>query len=132
MVEAITLDDRNLTLLVDAETRDIIFDDDGHMQLIFADETTAQCVRLTLQTWKEEFFLDTSHGTEYERILGKKNNDISNDEAAEVIREAIFQELDVAEVDRVSVSFDDVNRQATSFFIAKLRSGATISTEVTA
>ena len=37
-----------MTLKIDPETMDIPLDEDGNMVLIYGDETTAQCVRLTL------------------------------------------------------------------------------------
>ena len=84
--------DRNMTLKIDPETMDIPIDEDGNMVLIYGDETTAQCVRLTLLTWKGGFPLDESHGTDYERIFGRRRSDLESDEVEEVLREAIFQE----------------------------------------
>ena len=40
-----------MTLKIDPETMDIPIDEDGNMVLIYGDETTAQCVRLSLLTW---------------------------------------------------------------------------------
>jgi hypothetical protein len=120
--------ERNMTLHIDAESRDLTFDDNGFMELIFGDKTTAQCVRLTLQTWKEEFFLDITHGTRYERILGKKPFELSRDEIAEVLREAIFQETDIAQIDNVTAEVG--GRTITASFFATLYNGQTISMEV--
>jgi len=122
-------DKRNMTLRIDPSTRDIPLDDEGSMELIYGDDTTAQAVRLTLQTWKEEFPLDTTHGTEYDRILGKKPHELEEDEVGEVIREAIFQETDVAQVGSLETA---INGRALSVaFTGTLYSGQTISTEVT-
>jgi hypothetical protein len=120
--------ERNMTLLIDYETRDLSFDGDGIMELIFGDTTTAQCVRITLQTWKEEFFLDVTHGTRYERILGKKPHELSRDEIAEVLREAIFQETDIAQIDNMKAEVGERNINAE--FFATLYNGQTISMEV--
>lgn len=122
-------DDRNMTLRIGLEDRDLVLDDDGFIEHIYGDETTAQCVRLTLQTWKNEFFLDITHGTEYDRILGKKPHELPNDEVGEVLREAIFQETDVAQVNRVTADIGEM--AVTAEFEGQLYSGKTISMEVT-
>ena len=50
--------EENYTLKIDPESRDITFDADGMMETVSGDDTTAQAVRLTLQTWLGEFALD--------------------------------------------------------------------------
>jgi len=122
-------DNRNKTIRIDPESRDIVLDEHGSMEMIYADETTAQCVRLTLQTWITEFPLDVTHGTDYGRILGKKASELEEDEAEEVLRDAILQEQDVAQVD--SVSAEIAGRSIAASFKGTLYSGQTISTEVT-
>ena len=104
--------DRNMTFKIDPETMDIPLDEDGNMVLIYGDETTAQCVRLTLLTWKGGFPLDESHGTDYE-----------------VLREAIFQETDVEQIDQLDAETD--GRELSVTFSGTLYSGQTISMEVT-
>lgn len=47
--------ERNKTLRIDPETMDIPIDENGDMEYIYGDDTTAQCVRLTLLTWKGTF-----------------------------------------------------------------------------
>ena len=64
--------DDNYTLKIDPNTRDLVLDDDGVMVTVAGPLTSAQCVRLTLQAWRGEFPFVPSHGTEYERIMGKK------------------------------------------------------------
>jgi len=123
------MNDSNMALLINSDTRDLDFDDNGLMQCVYGDDTTAQSVRLTLQTWLSEFFLDVTHGTEYERILGKKPSELPHDEVGEVLRAAILQEHGVAQVD--SVKADIEGRVASAHFVARLNSGRTISTEVT-
>lgn len=94
--------EENYTLKIDPESRDITFDADGMMETVSGDDTTAQAVRLTLQTWLGEFALVPSHGTDYEAIMGKKPKDLTEDEIPEVIRAAIFQEPEVQEVEEVN------------------------------
>lgn len=57
----------NITLRIDQETQDLVLDDSGSLELIGDAETVAQCVRLTLETFKGEWFLDTDHGTDYDK-----------------------------------------------------------------
>lgn len=121
--------DENMTLLIDPETRDLVIDEQGLMLLVYGDETTAQCVRLTLQTWIGEFFLDLTHGTEYERILGKKPHELPTDEIGEVLRAAIFQEGDVEHIDDITAEIAE--KEITAAFAATLYSGRIISMEVT-
>ena len=66
----------NWTLKIDPESRDLILDDAGALETISGDETTAQAVRLTLEVYRGEFPFDPTHGTEYERIMGKKRSEL--------------------------------------------------------
>lgn len=120
--------DNNMTLLIDPETRDLVFDEEGNFQKIFDRDTTVQNVRHALLTWKAEFFADETHGTDYERILGMSLNEADDDEIKEVIREAIFQEPDVSRIDFMTVSYD--RRNITAAFTATLADGETITLEV--
>lgn len=120
--------DRNMTLLIDPETMDLVFDDAGIMRTISGDITTAQCVRLTLLAEKESFPLDTTHGIRLNRILGRKNSDLHEDETNEVLREAIFQEQDIASIESMAAEVD--GRILHAQFSGTLYSGRTISMEV--
>lgn len=122
--------EENMTLLVDPETRDLAFDDDGDFKKIFDADTTVQNVRHALLTWKAEFFADLIHGTEYERIVGMNQNEIDLNEVQDIIREAIFQEDDISRIDTITVSYD--GRTVAAAFTATLVSGETIALEVTA
>ncbi|GHU69634.1 hypothetical protein FACS1894184_13960 [Clostridia bacterium] len=95
------------TLRIDPQTQDLTFDSDGNMELIYDRETTAQCVRLTLLAYHGDFPLDTTHGTQWPRILGRKLSDLQDDEAAGILREAILQETEVRYVDSMSITRDD-------------------------
>lgn len=120
----------NMTLLIDPETRDLVFDDAGSFKKIFDTDTTIQNVRHALLTWKAEFFADREHGTDYERIMGVNQNDLEQGEVEEVIREAVFQESEVSRVDEISVSFE--RRSVSVEISATLASGETINLGVTA
>ena len=119
----------NYTLRIDPESRDITFDTDGMMETVAGDDTTAQAVRLTLQTWLGEFALVPSHGTNYEAIMGKKPKDLTEDEIPEVVRAAIFQEPEVEEVEEVT--YTQAGRSLDILFVGRLSNGNIISSEVT-
>lgn len=120
----------NMTLLIDPESRDLVFDENGDFKKIYGEDTTVQNVRHALITWKAEFFADQVHGTDYERIMGTSQNDIDLEEIKEILREAIFQENDVSRIDELNISYD--GRNVTAEFSAVLVSGEKISLEVTA
>ena len=62
--------------------------------------------------------------------MGTNQNEIDVEEIKEIIREAIFQETDVARVDELTVSYD--GRSVSAEFSATLVDGEQISLEVTA
>lgn len=122
--------DENWTLKIDPDSRDIILDDAGVLETVSGDETTAQAVRLTLEVYKGEFPFDPTHGTEHKRIMGRKRRDLEEDEVPEVIRAAVFQEPQVAEVS--SVEYELEGRGLEISVTGRLQSGRTITTEVSA
>lgn len=119
----------NMTLLIDPETRDLVFDEAGSFKKIYDADTTVQNVRHALLTWKAEFFADETHGTDYERIMGVRQNDIDQSEIEEIIREAVFQEPDVSRVDALTVSYE--KRSISVEISAVLTSGEKIRLGVT-
>lgn len=119
-----------MTLMIDTETRDLVFDEDGFFKTVHGDDTMVQNVRHALITWKKEFFADLEHGTEYERIMGTNQNDIDIEEIKEILREAILQEPEVARVDKLTASYD--GRNVSAEFSATLVNGNKINLEVTA
>ncbi len=119
----------NMTLQIDPETRDLVFDEDGAFRKIYEVDTIIQNVRNTLLTWKAEFFADETHGTDYERILGKNQNEIDDGEIEEVIREAIFQEPSVTRIDSLKYSYE--GRAVTVTIAATLENDEKIKLEVT-
>ena len=120
----------NMTLLIDPETRDLVFDAEGSFQKIYDEDTVVQNIRHALVTWKQEFFADPEHGTDYERIMGTNQNEIEVEEIKEILREAIFQEPDVSRIDEMTVSYD--GRSVSAMFSATLVNDEQISLEVTA
>lgn len=120
----------DMTLLIDPETQDLVFDEDGCFKKIYDADTTTQNVRHTLLSWKSEFFADTEHGTDYKKIMGVNQNDIDEEEIKEILREAVFQEPEVSIINSINLSYD--NRAITAEISATLTSGETITVEVTA
>lgn len=120
----------NMTLLVAPDTRDLVFDENGSFEKIYGTDTVVQNVRHALLTWKKEFFADLDHGTDYESVMGKNQNEIEDDEIKEILREAIFQEPAVSRINSMSVTYD--SRSISAVFSATLEDGETIALEVTA
>ena len=120
----------NMTLLIDPETRDLVFDAEGSFQKIYDEDTVVQNIRHALVTWKQEFFADPEHGTDYERIMGTNQNEIEVEEIKEILREAIFQEPNVSRIDAMTVTYD--GRSISAEFSATLVNDEQISLEVTA
>ena len=120
----------NMTLLINPKTRDLVFDENGNFKKIYDTNTIVQNVRHALVTWKAEFFADQTHGTDYERIMGKNVNEVDVNEIKEVLREAIFQEPRVQWINSLDVTYD--GRNVTAVFAAALSDGETISMEVSA
>ena len=118
-----------MTLLIDPDTRDLVFDDDGSFKKIYETDTIVQNVRHALITWKNEFFADDEHGTDYDRIMGVNQNELDDDEVREVIREAVFQEPYVSRVEKIDVTYE--NRNITVQLLAVLMDEEKITLEVT-
>lgn len=119
-----------ITLLIDPETRDLVFDNEGSFKKIYETDTIVQNVRHALVTWKNEFFADEEHGTDYDRIMGVNQNEADEDEVKEVIREAVFQEPYVSRIERIDVTYE--NRDITVQLSAVLMNEEKITLEVTA
>ena len=122
----------NIGLYIDHHTRDIVIDPESYdfKQTMDAD-TVAQCVKATLQVYKEEWFLDIEHGTAYREMLGVKPLP-SNTSIQRILREAIYQEPDVQYINRLDYEIDNQNRSIHVLFDATLVDGMTISVEVEA
>lgn len=118
-----------MTLLIDPETRDLVFDVDGTFKKIYETDSIVQNVRHALITWKNEFFADEEHGTDYDRIIGVNQNDIDEDEVKEVIREAVFQEPYVSRIENIDVTYE--NRSITIHLSAVLMNEEKITLGVT-
>jgi len=116
----------NTAWRIDPVTKDLAFDGDGILSTVEENEAGAQCVRLTLEAWKGDFILIPDHGTDYERILGEREDE---ELADEVIREAVFQEDRVSALEELSVSVQEA-RELRVEFSGRLYDGSPINMEV--
>ena len=114
----------NITLKIDPGSHDLVLADDA-LVMVSGAETVAQCVRLTLETFKGEWFLDTGHGTDYDQIIGDGTGD-----PEAVLRAAIFQETSVQYIDCLEVSRQ--GRRLSAPITGRLADGTEISLEVSA
>lgn len=116
-------------LKLDPETRDLCFDADGIMEVVEDGNAIAQNIRNNLLTWKGEFPLNTGHGTEWQRVMGRPISE-AQDEADDVLRASIFQEPYVKEIDELTPEITGRNLGAE--FTGTLYDGSTVRMEVTA
>ena len=116
-------------LALDPETRDLYFDDEGIMVSRFDGEAIAQNIRTNLLTWKDEFPLDTSHGTEWPRVVGQPTNE-GKANADDVIRASVFQEPYVREITSLIPELD--GRNVGVELQASLQDGSNVRMEVKA
>lgn len=117
---------QNVTLKID-ETGDLVIGEDGIMETISDQETTAQNIRLNLKTWQGDFPIVPSHGTDYSAIF-EENTELQD--IAEEFRESIYQEAEVAMVEDLMVTKD--GREMKVSFRAVTNEGETIDSEVIA
>lgn len=108
-----------------------IADDDlvivsGNLQMIEGKDEIVQAVERTLTTRLGEFFLDTSHGFDYETVQKKG---YSEEEIKDAVREAVLQDDRIISVDSVDVTVDRSSRSVNIRFTAT--GDETIEGEVT-
>jgi hypothetical protein len=117
----------NVTLYLDNETHDIAIAD-GTFVMTADAAAIVQNIRNTLLVYLGEFPLDEEHGTDWERVFGEAN--ITDEEISEIVRDAIFQEEFVQEVESVTILRNETARSINVLFIAVLGDGTTIQQEV--
>ncbi len=116
----------NMALKISGETGDLVFDSDGILETVYGNETTAQNVRMTLTAWKNDFIPVPGHGTDYVRFFSPGTGD---EERKEVMRDAVFEEEGIAQVDSMEVTVRG-DRQAGVSFEARLLDGSRTGMEV--
>ena len=93
-----------ITLFIDPQNQDLVLDEQGNFVVISGPEEKKQSLRMLLKTHLGEFFLDTSHGTDYSDILGSRPGD--EDIVKGAIREALAQEPRISEIRKIEVEFE--------------------------
>ncbi|ETT58173.1 DUF2634 domain-containing protein [Paenibacillus sp. FSL H8-0457] len=105
---------------------DLVLDGDDLVMVDGAAEQ-AQCVRITLGTNKEEWFLDPDLGIRFETFLGKG---LSQEEMIEELRQGIHQLDFIDTVDEISINQDSKTRKQLISFTATTTDGETLNQEV--
>lgn len=109
-------------------THDLMLTDDGDIMLINNAERIAQQIKITLLTWRGEWFLDTRFGVPYmERVL-KKNPNMNHVKG--IIRAQILSVPGVTNVQSIAVAHDRKTRQLYIDYEAETTSGLITRREV--
>lgn len=116
----------NAVWMIDPDTHDLVFGDDGILQILEGDQAAAQNIRLTLGAFQGDFSLVPSHGTDYEQILGQPVDEETTDE---VIRAAAFQEDRLTVIDDLAIQ-EAEGRSLEIQFSGALNNGTAVSMEV--
>ncbi len=116
----------NITLKIGSQSNDLEFDEDGVMKTVHGNEAIAQNVRMALTAWKGDFLPVPEHGTDYSRFFSEG---CSHEEQIEVVRDAVFQDEGVIQVEKLTVT-DAGRRMVNISFDGQLAGGGHISTEV--
>lgn len=117
--------DDNMTLKIDPESKDFTFDEEGIMETVSGNDGIAQNIQVCLTAWKGDFEDLPEHGTDYRKIL---STDISMEEKEEAIRESIYQEKEVEQIEEQTVITE--NGISKISFRARLNNGSSLVTEV--
>lgn len=102
----------NMTLKIDDESNDLEFDENGIMKAVYGNDTTAQNVRMTLTAWKNDFLPVPQHGTDYKKFFSE---DCTEEERKEELRDAIFQEDNITQVNSIDIHSIGERRIKVSF-----------------
>lgn len=105
--------------------------EDGRVDLVPLEDAAAaaQMVRLHLQTWIGEWFLDTLHGVPYlQEVIGKGRRLII---VENVLRAQILSVPGVSSIKAFSLALDNTNRALTVRFEVGTPSGASAGSAVT-
>lgn len=118
----------NMALEIGEQTGDLVFDEDGMMKTIYGNDTTSQNVRMALTAWKNDFLPVPGHGTDYRKFFSEESGE---EERIETIREAVFQEEEVVQIEKIEIAGKGERRVRVSFE-GRLSDGGAISMEVDA
>lgn len=114
--------------------RDLALDDDGDitvsggdLQLVSGAEAIVQAVRIRLQFFRGEWFLDTEAGVPYFQDVLVKSPDANVLQA--LFRNAILETPGVSAVNGLTLTFDRTNRSLSVSYRAETDVGEIVSTE---
>src|SRR5574342_273472 len=106
---------------------DIVLDGQNNISLIYDDDEFVQSLREILSTNAGEWFLNDEHGLRRFDILGQK---FVQNEAIDIVSEAIFQHEDVDRIETLDLDFDRKIRKLTVKFEVVKKTGETVAGEV--
>ena len=107
---------------------DLMFENGDIVFLHDYRETMAQNIRISLQTIKGEWFLDTGLGIPYFEIFGFS---VSTQTLKHIFSEAVEEVKGVKKVEEIDVSFDSKNRTVQVGFSVLLDDGSRIKNDDT-
>lgn len=114
------------TLKIDSKTKDFVFDENGIMETISGADAIAQNIQICLTAWKGDFVELPEHGTDYQKIFGENTD---KEEIEEIIRESIYQEKEVEQIEEQEMTKNE-NGKSNISFKARLNNGEKVGTEV--
>lgn len=106
---------------------DIVLDGQNDLALVYDDDEFVQSLSEILNTNAGEWFLNEDHGLRRYEILGQK---FIQNEAADIVSEAIFQHEDVDRIESLDLDFDRLNRKLSVKFEVVKKTGETVQGEV--
>ena len=89
------------------ENNDLVFDKSMNLEMVEDEEEIRQSIERTLSTNLSEYFLNIDMGLEYNQIRGKG---IKRDDIESAIRDAIFQDERIEEVDFIEITTNNKSR----------------------
>ena len=106
---------------------DIVLNEQNNLEMVYDDDEFVQSIREILNTNAGEWFLNDEHGLRRYEILGQK---FIQNEAVDLIREAIFQHDDVDRIENLELDFDRKNRKMSVKFEVVKKTDETVLGEV--
>lgn len=97
------------------ENNDLVFDKSMNLEMVEDEEEIRQSIERTLSTNLSEYFLNVDMGLNYSQIRGKG---IKQDDIESAIREAIFQDERIEEVDFTEIITNNKSRSLSVEFNA--------------
>lgn len=92
---------------------DLVMDESMNFVMIEGIDEIGQSIEVTLNTNIKEWFLNTLHGLDYDKIRGKGR---TKEEIELAIRTAVLQEPRVLEIEDVEIKIDDRLRRLEVYF----------------